>query len=81
MELDEKPAFTSYDKATMTDCEFNPVAGIAQVPHKQISSTIMESESSCDEAEKNDLSPGQNSDPNFNPGSEDESFEDDDDEE
>ena len=81
MELDEKPASTSCGKATMTDCEFNPVAGIAQVPRKQISSTMMESESSCDEAEKNDLSPGQNSDPNYNPGSEDESFEDDDDEE
>ena len=81
MELDEKPTSTSCDKATMTDCEFNPVARIAQVPHKQISSTMMESESSCDEAEKNDLSPGQNSDPNYNPGSEDESFVDDDDDE
>ena len=49
MELDEKPTSTSCDKGTMTDCEFNPVAGIAQVPHKQISSTMMESESSCDE--------------------------------
>ena len=63
MELDEKPASTSCDKATMTDCEFNPVAGIIQVPHKQISSTMMESESSCDEVEKNDLSPGQNGHP------------------
>ena len=75
MELD---ASTSCNKATMTDYELNHVSGIAQVPHKQISSTMMESESSCDETEKNDLSTGQNGHRNYNPG-EDESLEDDDD--